>query len=81
MNGFRNRDIRSIIFPECTDEKEKKRQAGRITRRFRLLRAHGLIRKVKNTHRYVLTRKGRRMISAIIESQNLTLKQLNSKVA
>jgi hypothetical protein len=81
VNGFRNKDIRSIIFPEYIDEKEKKRQAGRITRRFRLLRAHGLIRKVKNTHRYVLTKKGRRIISAIIESQNLTLKQLNSKVA
>ena len=81
VNGFRNKDIRLSFYSECTDEKEKKRQAGRITRKFRLLRAHGLIQKVNKTHRYVLTKKGCKIISAILKSENLTLDQLNEKVA
>jgi hypothetical protein len=30
-----------------------------VTRKLRILRAHGIIRKVQGTHRYVLTKRGR----------------------
>src|SRR5208282_1282263 len=36
-----------------------------VTRQFALMRAHGLLRKLSSTHRYQLTAKGRRIISAL----------------
>ena len=45
---------------------EKRRQSGAITRKLRLLRAHGLIKKVPKTHRYHLTTSESKPITAII---------------
>ena len=76
-NGFRNRDIKKLLFPELSNFKnQNKRLSGRITRKLRLLRAHGIIYKVKNSHRYLLTKKGKTILIAIIESQNVTLEHL-----
>jgi hypothetical protein len=60
MNGFRNRDLRALLYSAKATEEEQKRQAGAVTRKIRLLRAHGLIRQVFGTHRYVVSDKGRR---------------------
>ena len=77
LNGFRNRDLRSLLFgelPSCPTE--QKRQSGRITRQIRLLRAHGLVRKVQGTQRYQLTAKGQTAITALLAAQNASTKQL-----
>ncbi|MBL8820162.1 MAG: hypothetical protein JNL58_29330 [Planctomyces sp.] len=77
LNGFRNRDLRSILYgakPSCAAE--LKRQASRITRQIRLLRAHGLVRKVTGSQRYQLTSKGQKTITAILAAQNASTKQL-----
>lgn len=77
LNGFRNRDLRSILFgdkPRCPIQ--QKRQAARVTRQIRLLRGHGLIRKVSGTQRYQLTNKGQTTITAILAAQNASTKQL-----
>lgn len=67
VNGFRNRDLRTLLFgASTTDPQERRRQAGRVTRKLRLLRAHGLIQKVQKTHRYTLTHAGRQTISALL---------------
>ena len=42
-----------------------RRQMAATGRRLRLLRAHGLINKVSKTHRYLVTEKGRRIITAL----------------
>ena len=77
VNGFRNRDLLRYIFPDSLSHPEKKgRFSARITRKLRLLRAHGIIQKVRKTHRYVLTTKGRKIITAILEYQNVSLDQL-----
>jgi hypothetical protein len=82
INGFRNRDLLACLFVKSfSSELEKKRASGRITRRLRLLRAHGIIRKVSRTNRYVLTKKGRQITTAITETQNVTLKQLKKAAA
>ncbi len=63
--GFRNRDLRAILYPGAPqDSRERRRQSGAVTRRLRLLRAHGLIRKIPKTHRYTLNAKGRTIINA-----------------
>ena len=57
LNGFRNRDLRPLLFPNSAASKhEQRRQAAAVTRRLALLRAHRLINKVPGTHRYLLSR-------------------------
>jgi hypothetical protein len=40
-----------------------------------LLRAHGLIRKVSGTHRYQITERGRRIITALLSARNADVDQ------
>jgi hypothetical protein len=70
INGFRNRDLRPLLYgvAEVSPE-EGRRRAAKVTRQLRLLRAHGLIRKVPKTHRYVLTDHGRTTITAILAAR------------
>ena len=76
LNGFRNRDVRDLLFPlpdtppqnptspadEAARLAEQRRQSGQVTRWLRLFRAHGLIQKIPRTHRYQLTANGRRLL-------------------
>jgi hypothetical protein len=81
-NGFRNRDLRRLLFPQSLpDLKERRRRSASVSRRLRLLRAHGLIRKVAGTHRYHVTDYGRKAITAILTAQHATLNQLTPKAA
>ena len=67
INGFRNRDLRGLLYPKPSkDEKEQRQQSGAITRKLRMLRAHGLIRKIPKTHRYQLSPHGRDVINALL---------------
>lgn len=81
IHGFRNRDIRNHLFPGQHDLRTQRRLSARITHLFRLLRAHGIIRKVPGTLRYVLTEKGRQIITAIIHSQHIPIKKLSELAA
>ncbi len=51
-----------------------------VTRQLRLLRAHGLIRKVPKTHRYVVSEAGRRTITALLAARNASVDQLTRSV-
>lgn len=82
VNGFRNRDLQALLFKAPTSTpQEKSARSARITRLLRLLRAHGLIRKVPSTHRYVPTTNGREIITAILQTHNVTLEQLRKVAA
>lgn len=81
LNGFRNRDLRSVLFPSASDDKQTRKQAANITRRLRMLRAHKLIRKVPQTHRYVLTAYGRTTITAFLTALKTNTKKLNELAA
>jgi hypothetical protein len=77
INGFRNRDIRALLYGDKTVEAaERKRQSAAVTRKLRLLRAHGLIKKVSRTHRYLLTDKGRQAITTILAARTATASKL-----
>ncbi len=45
-------------------------------RRLGLLRAHGLLRKVSRTHRYLVTDKGRRIITALLTARQASTDKL-----
>jgi hypothetical protein len=82
LNGFRNRDLRSLLFGEPpADPREHKRQSAKVTRLIRLLRGHGLVQKITHTHRYQLTANGRTMITAILAAQHASTQQLAQMAA
>lgn len=83
INGFRNKDLCRWLYPKSDNisEKEKKRLTGRTTRRIRLLRAHGLIRKAPRVNRYVLTEKGRNFSVAILTASNVNSEELMDMAA
>jgi len=82
VNGFRNRDLRCILFDDGSAcERELKRQSSKVTRQLRLLRAHGIIKKLPKTHRYQVTRRGRTKITAILAAQDASTQQLTQLAA
>jgi hypothetical protein len=77
LNGFRNRDLRTVLYSSSNSSPaEKRRQSAKVTRQLRLLRAHGLILKVAHTHRYQLTASGRTIITALHAAGRATAEQL-----
>jgi hypothetical protein len=76
--GFRNRDIRPILYGKASDETTCRRQAARVSRLLGLLRAHGLIKKIPRTHRYLLTIEGSSVIAALLAANNATIQMLTS---
>jgi hypothetical protein len=82
VNGFRNRDLQSLLFDQApVGDEEKRRRSARVSRLLRMLRAHRLIQKVPRTHRYIVTYRGREIISAVVASQQITLEQINKLAA
>jgi hypothetical protein len=82
VNGFRNRDLVPLLYPDSPDTSdEKRRRMARTSRLVRLLRAHGLVRKVTRTHRYRLTPRGRVIATAVLATQAVSLQQLNAAAA
>jgi hypothetical protein len=78
LNGFRNRDLRALLFedaPPATPADEK-RQAAKVTRLLRLLRAHGVIAKVPKTHRYQMSPEGRRRVTALLAARHADTEKL-----
>jgi len=82
IDGFRNRDLRAIFFPQTTDDKKELRQRSAwISRKLRLLRAHALITKITGTHRYRLTSTGRKTVVAVLSALRSTVAQLTPVTA
>ena len=78
INGFRNRDLQALLFskPACSRQ-EKRRRSAAISRKLRMLREHGLLKKVSRTHRYHVTAQGRSIIAAVLTVKRTTVAQLN----
>ena len=81
INGFRNRDLRALLYSTKGSAKAQKQRAASVTRKLRLLRAHGLIRKVPSTHRYLVSEKGRRVITALLSARQADVEQLTTLAA
>ena len=80
--GFVNAQIAAALYPRRNaNAQDRSRIASRVSYRLRLLRSHGLIRKVKNRRRYHVTAKGRKIFSAVLVAQTATLQQLNALAA
>ena len=77
INGFRNRDLRALLFGASPRSKKVARsQSAAITREIRMLRAHGLVRKVPKSHRYQLPTDGRIFVTALLAAAKSSTEQL-----
>ena len=80
--GIRNRDLQELLYPPVSADspltlKEKRRRSAAISRKLRILRAHGLLQKVPKTHRYQVTPHGRLAILAILTMDRTSIATLN----
>lgn len=82
IQGFRNRDIRQLLFTsKPASKEEERRRSGQVTRKLRLLRAHGLIVKVPKSHSYQLSDKGRIAITALLTAREANTEALTKMAA
>jgi len=79
LYGLRNRDLQRLFYPGLAagavalEAKEKRRRSAAVSRKLRLLVAHGLLQKVQKTHRYQVTAAGRLAISAVLTIQRTSM--------
>jgi hypothetical protein len=69
VQGFRNRDLRGLLFGTPLTAADRRSQTSKTTRLIRLLRAHGLVHKVPTTSRYTLSVQGRTVITALLTAR------------
>lgn len=81
VSGFRNRDVRTALYPGKTETAEQRRQSGRVTRALARLRAHGLIKKVGSSYRYQLTGEGRKIVTALLAARQADVEKLMALAA
>jgi hypothetical protein len=74
--GFTNRDIRQTL---CRGNIDSPKERGRTSRILAKLRAHGLIRKIPHSRRYLVSNKGRRVMGALIETKRKTYPEFAAK--
>jgi hypothetical protein len=80
--GLRNRDLRTLLYTgQPRDKKAARRRSASVGRKLRLLRAHGLIRKLPHTHRYLVTKLGRAAITALVAAQHANTQKLTLALA
>ena len=78
INGFRNRDLQARLYAQpASSLAERRRRSAAISRKLRMLRAHGIIQKVSKTHRYQVAPHARTNLVSILTAANTSLNQLN----
>ena len=81
LNGLRNRDLLEAEGSPPKTATERKQRSARISRQLRLLRAHGILRKVSKTHRYQVTERGRVILTALNAASHASTQKLVEKAA
>jgi hypothetical protein len=71
-----------LIYPPAAADaplslQQRRRRSAAVSRKLRLLRAHGLIQKVPKTHRYQVTSHGQLAITAILTMDRISINTLN----
>jgi hypothetical protein len=80
--GLRNRDLQSLLYVgQPRDSKTARRRSAAVGRKLRLLRTHGLIRKLPHTHRYLVSESGRAILTALVAAQHADTQKLTLALA
>jgi hypothetical protein len=82
IRGLRNRDLAAVLYKhEAPDATERRRRSAHVTHLLRLLRAHGLLEKIPQTHRYQVCADARIKIQALLAVRNANPDELTKKAA
>jgi len=83
LRGFRNKELRCYLYSgtEHLPQGQQRKYSGRTTRKIKLLRIHGLVKKVAKENRYVLTAKGLKFAKALIAASDTDIKELTNNAA
>jgi hypothetical protein len=82
VNGVRNRDLVAALYPTPTDDPvERRRRSARVTRLIRILRGHGLLRKVPRRHRYQISADAQTRVLALLAARDANPDKLLGKAA
>ncbi len=82
IQGISNQALRAALFPQgAVTVAETKRRSALVSRKLRLLRAHGILRKITGRNLYQVTDSGRRILSAVLIARQATAKQLMKNAA
>ncbi len=77
LQGFRNKGVRRAMHPAAESRPATRRQASaRVTRLLRLLRAHGLVRKVSHTLYYRVTNRGQHVLTTALRLREIDIAAL-----
>ena len=78
ISGFRNRDLRNLLYPTpARSRQEQARRSESISRKLRLLRAHRLIHKIPRTHRYQVNADLRVVLTTVLAARQASLHLFN----
>jgi hypothetical protein len=78
INGFRNRNLQTMLYDTEPDSPaERRRRSSAISRKLRMLRAHGIVQKIPRTHRYQVTDAGRVILLAVLTTARTSINQIN----
>lgn len=81
VSGICNKALRAKLMGEPGYEMTDKQLSAKVSRQLRLLRDHGLIRKLGMQKKYSLTQKGRELTAALNALLSASTKQLTEKAA
>jgi len=76
LQGFRNKDVRKQLYGDPPNPQQRRQAAGKVTRLIRLLRAHGIVRKVSHTTYYRITNQGQTLMTTALHLRELDLPQV-----
>jgi hypothetical protein len=77
LHGFTSRDVQAAFWSSPPrGQRQRRQRSGRVSRKLRLLRAHGLIHKVGKRRLYRITARGHRVMTAALYCRNADLHTL-----
>jgi hypothetical protein len=82
IGGLCNQDLRDALFPSpAATRKEAKRRSALVSRKLRLLRAHGILHKISGRNLYRVSQTGREALTAFLIARQASVNQLMKKAA
>jgi hypothetical protein len=77
VKGFRNAELRTALFgADPEDPIARRRLSARVGRLITLLRAHGLVKKIPKTQRYLITAFAQKCLPAILAAREASQQKL-----
>ena len=82
IGGLSNQDVRKVWFPHpASSAEQSRRRSAQISRKLRLLRAHGILHKIPGRNLYQVSPAGRLILTTVLIAREASANQLMKKAA